>query len=65
MRPRRILAIVLAWPIALACLGCVTFEATYLDSSGARCAAFSLGNREADLCTGAMDRPMGPGEVQP
>ena len=42
---------------AILAIGFATYEARYTDASGSRCLTFTIGNREADLCSGAIDRP--------
>ncbi len=46
-------ALALSLPLLLAT---AAYETTYTDSSGARRAAFSIGNHDVDLCHGKADR---------
>lgn len=49
---------VVAWearPRLLALLGRLSYEASYIDASGADCLAFHLGSHEADVCHAALD----------
>lgn len=54
---RAIVPGVLAILTSVAILAALTYETRYTDASGSRCLAFSIGNREADLCSGDVDRP--------
>lgn len=54
---RKCLPGVLATIAILALIGLATYETRYTDASGSRCLTFMVGNREADICSGLMDRP--------
>lgn len=41
---------------AFVCLGALAYQCEYRDASGADCVGFAVGNHEADLCKGRIDR---------
>ena len=53
----RVLASLAIASIVLAAICLATFEASYVDASGSRCLAFTLGAYEADTCAAPIDRP--------
>jgi hypothetical protein len=41
--------------LAIVLLGCLAYEASYTDATGADCLGFHVGRHELDLCHAALD----------